>query len=395
MPIADKIQNFLGGASWIRKMFEEGEKLRQKYGEENVYDFTLGNPNVEPPQALKNELKKIAENPEPGMHRYMNNAGYQETRNAVAQVLSEESGLSFRPEHILMTVGAGGGLNVTLKTLLNPGEEVIVLTPYFVEYKFYIDNHGGKVKEVSTQDNFKLDLDALEQAINSCTRAVIINSPNNPTGVIYTEEELKNLGTLLDKKAKELNRSIYVISDEPYAKIAYEGFNVPCIFNYIKNSIKVTSHSKDLALPGERIGYTAVNPQIEDAGEIMAGMIFCNRTLGFVNAPALAQRLITSLQRETVDIEAYQEKRDILYDNLTRLGFKMVKPQGTFYLFPESPVPDEMEFIRKAQEYNILLVPGSGFGKPGYFRMSYCISKKIILNSIPAFEKLAHDMGMA
>lgn len=394
MPVANKIKNFLEGASWIRKMFEEGERLRRIHGPENVYDFTLGNPTVEPPEAFREELRKIANNPQPGMHRYMSNAGYPETRAAVAEVLSEESGLPFTAEHVIMTVGAGGGLNVVLKTLLNPGEEVIILSPYFVEYKFYIDNHGGTVKEVPTRDDFTLDIEAIGRAIGPNTRAIIINSPNNPTGVVYSARELESLGALLEQKEKEFNRAIYVVSDEPYAKIVYDGIKVPSVFKYIKRSIVVTSHSKDLALPGERIGYAAVSPEMEDAAEIMEGLVFCNRTLGFVNAPALAQRLVTPLQRETVDIDAYREKRDILYDNLTRLGFKMVKPQGAFYLFPESPLADDVEFTRKAQEFNILVVPGSGFGRPGHFRISYCIDKQVILNSLPAFEKLAREVGL-
>jgi len=394
MPIATKIDKFLESASWIRKMFEEGEKLRRIHGPENVFDFTIGNPNVEPPQAFKQELKRIAAEPELGMHRYMSNAGYENTRAAVAKVLAEDSGLSFTPENVIMTVGAGGGLNVVIKALLNPGEEVIILAPYFVEYKFYINNYSGAVKEVSTREDFSLDLEAIAKAIGPNTRAMIINTPNNPTGKVYSEQELERLGDLLEQKEKELNRALYVISDEPYAKISYDGIKVPSIFKYIKRSILVTSHSKDLALPGERIGYAAVSPQMEDAGHVMEGLVFCNRTLGFVNAPALAQRLVTPLQRETVDIAAYQEKRDILYENLTRMGYKMVKPQGAFYLFPQSPIPDDVEFIDKAQKYNLLLVPGSGFGKPGYFRISYCIDKQVILNSFTAFEKLAREVGI-
>lgn len=394
MPVASNIKTNLEGASWIRKMFEEGNRLRQLYGADNVYDFTLGNPDVEPPEAFKAELKRLADDPEPGMHRYMNNAGYPETRAAVARVLARESGLPFNENNIIMTVGAGGGLNVVLKTILNPGEEVIVLAPFFVEYKFYISNHGGTTKIVSTKEDFTLDLEAIENAIGPATRAIIINSPNNPTGVIYTAGELDKLGELLERKEKEYNSAIYALSDEPYAKIVYDGVKVPNFFKYIKRAIMITSHSKDLALPGERIGYAAVSPQMEDAGEIMEGLVFCNRTLGFVNAPALAQRLITHLQDETVDIAAYQEKRDILYNNLTELGFKMVKPQGAFYLFPKTPMPDDIEFVRTAQRYNLLLVPGTGFGKPGYFRISYCINKQIILNSLPAFKKLAAEIGL-
>ena len=394
MSISKKIEENLKRASWIRAMFEEGTKLRSKYGSENVFDFTLGNPNVEPPQKFKDELKRLALNPINGMHRYMSNAGYPETRRAIAQVLSEDSGLPFNEDNILMTVGAGGGLNVALKTLLNPGEEVIVLAPYFVEYGFYVDNHGGIIKVVQTLENFQIDLPAIENAITKNVKAIIINSPNNPTGAVYSSESLKSLGELLNKKESELKTEIYVISDEPYAKIVYDDIIVPSIFKYVDNSIIVTSHSKDLALPGERIGYLAVSPKVKNLELIMEGMIFANRTLGFVNAPALMQRLVTNLQREKVNVDEYKEKRDLLYDNLTEMGFEMVKPQGAFYLFPKSPIPDDIAFIKAAQKYNILLVPGSGFGEPGYFRISYCIDKQVILNSLPAFAKLAEEFGL-
>ncbi|SHJ84634.1 pyridoxal phosphate-dependent aminotransferase [Desulfofundulus thermosubterraneus] len=394
MAISKKIAGFLSQASWIRRMFEEGERLRALYGADKVYDFTLGNPDVEPPAAFKEELRKLAANPIPGMHRYMSNAGYEETRRAVAEVLAEETGLSFRTRHVVMTVGAGGGLNVVLKTLLDQGDEVIVLAPYFVEYRFYVDNHGGVIKEVPTGLDFQPDLAALEKAITSRTKAVIINSPNNPTGVIYEAGCLAELGKLLDKKGKELGTTIYLISDEPYAKIVYDGIEVPSVFQFTRNSIVVTSHSKDLALPGERIGYIAVHPEIDESDLLLEGLVFCNRTLGFVNAPALMQRLVAKLQREKVDIAAYQEKRDLLYNHLVSLGFEVVKPQGAFYLFPRSPLPDDLEFARLAQKHNILVVPGSGFGLAGYFRISYCISKQIILNSLPAWTQLAREVGL-
>ncbi|WP_449241340.1 pyridoxal phosphate-dependent aminotransferase [Desulfoscipio gibsoniae] len=394
MPIAQKIEGFLSASSWIRKMFEEGEKLRKIYGANKVYDFTLGNPNVEPPEAFHRELQKIAANPVPGMHRYMSNAGYDETRQAIADVLAEETGRPVTPGHIVMTCGAGGGLNVVLKTLLNPGEETIVITPYFVEYRFYVDNHGGKVREVSTSAGFQLDPAAIAAAVGPQTRAIIINSPNNPSGAVYPAEALAALGRLLQEKEKELGTTIYVISDEPYAKIVYDGVAVPNIFNHIKNSIIVTSHSKDLALPGERIGYIAINPDIADSEIIFNGLVFCNRTLGFVNAPALIQRLITPLQRETVNIDDYREKRDIIYNHLTGLGFEVTKPMGAFYFFPRCPIEDDVEFIRRAQEYNLLLVPGSGFGLPGYFRLSYCIDMQIIRNSLPAFTELAKEFKL-
>ncbi len=393
MPISNKIKSHIEKASWIRKMFEEGNTLRQQYGAENVFDFTLGNPTMEPPEALHQELKRIADQPIPGMHRYMNNAGYDETRTAVAEAIAENCGLPVKGSHIVMTCGAGAALNVVLKTLLNPGDEVIILTPYFVEYKFYIDNQGGIPVEVTTDENFQPDLEAIASAINERTRAIIINSPNNPTGVIYPQAILKQLGELLAAKEQEFGITILAISDEPYAKISF-GEEVPCIFNCISNSVIVTSHSKDLALPGERIGYIAANPQLSDVNLFMQGAIFCNRVLGFVNAPALMQRLVTSLQRTSVAIEPYRRKRDILYNKLTELGFEVVKPGGGFYLFPKSPLADEMEFIKKATENRILLVPGSGFGAPGYFRIAYCIDDDIIERSLPVWEKLAKEVGL-
>ncbi|AGL02616.1 pyridoxal phosphate-dependent aminotransferase [Desulfoscipio gibsoniae] len=391
MPIAQKIESSLSASSWIRRMFEEGEKLRKIHGADKVYDYTLGNPNVEPPEAFHRELQRIANNPIPGMHRYMSNAGYDETRQAIADVLAEETGREVTAGHIVMTCGAGGGLNVVLKTLLNPGEEVIVTTPYFVEYGFYVDNHGGKIKEVPTSAGFQLDPAAIVDAIGPQTRAIIINSPNNPSGVIYPAETLSTLGRLLEEKEKELGQAVYVISDEPYAKIVYDDAAVPNVFNYIKNSFIVTSHSKDLALPGERIGYIAINPDISDTELIFNGLLFCNRTLGFVNAPALMQRLITPLQRESVNIDDYREKRDIIYNHLTKLGFEVTKPMGAFYFFPRCPIEDDVEFVSRAQKYNLLLVPGSGFGLPGYFRLSYCIDIQIIKNSLPAFTELAKE----
>lgn len=394
MVLSDKVSSFLSRASWIRKMFEEGDRLRKIHGTDKVYDFTLGNPSVEPPQKFREELKRLALNPEPGMHRYMSNAGYPETRSAVAEVLAEQSQLPFEAKHVVMTVGAGGGLNVVLKALLNPGDEVIALSPYFVEYGFYVDNHGGILKVVPTNDAFLPDLTAISAAINAKTRAIIINSPNNPTGVVYPSEVLADLGQLVEEKSREMGRPIFVISDEPYAKIVYDGVQVPSVFKYITNAVMVTSHSKDLALPGERIGYVAVSPRINGVDTLIEGLVFCNRTLGFVNAPALMQRLVAGLQRESVDIAEYREKRDLLYNHLTSLGFEMVKPQGAFYLFPKSPLPDDIEFSRKALRHNILVVPGGGFGTPGYFRLAYCIDLDIIKRSLPAWSALAQELGM-
>ena len=395
MAISLKVRACIERSSWIRKMFEEGARLRAIHGAENVFDFTLGNPSVEPPQALNRELARLAANPLPGMHRYMNNAGYEETRAAVAEVVSEKSPQPLRAEHVIMTCGAGGALNVVLKTILNPGEEVIILTPYFVEYKFYVDNHGGVTKEVWTNpDTFQLDLAAIEQAIGPNTRAVIINSPNNPTGVVYPAESLQALGTMLERKQQELERTIFVISDEPYARLSYDGVEVPGIFNHVRNAVIATSHSKDLALPGERIGYLAVNPAMDGVALFLEGAVFCNRVLGFVNAPALMQRLIAGLQRESVDVEEYRVKRDLLYDNLTAMGFSMVKPEGGFYLFPRSPFADDIEFVKLAQKHNVLVVPGTGFGAPGFFRIAYCIDTAIIQRSLPAWERLAKEAGL-
>jgi len=396
MSISHKVQGAIERSSWIRRMFEEGAALTAEYGAENVFDFTLGNPSVEPPAAFRRELRRMAEKPDLGMHRYMNNAGYEETRASVAKHIEETSGVAISAKHIVMTCGAGGALNVTLKTILNPGEEVIILTPFFVEYKFYADNHGGTTKEVWTDpETFQPDIAAIEAAITHNTRAIIINSPNNPTGAVYSAETLTALGRMLDRKQRELDSTIYTISDEPYARLAFDGNSVPPVFRYIRNAVLVTSHSKDLALPGERIGYLAANPSMDDVDLFMEGAVFCNRVLGFVNAPALMQRLVAKLQSESVDVTEYQEKRDILYNHLIKLGFEMVKPGGGFYFFPKSPIADDVEFVRQAQKHNILLVPGSGFGAPGYFRIAYCVEMGIIERSLPAWEELAKDIGLA
>lgn len=394
MAIAAKVSQCLEQSSWIRKMFEQGAQLRARLGEDRVFDFTIGNPAVEPPAAFHEALRQLANQPKPGMHRYMSNAGYDETRAAVADLLNQRSVRPLSAEQVVMTCGAGGALNVVLKTLLNPGDEVIILAPYFVEYKFYIDNHGGVPRVVNClTDSFLPDLAAIEQAIGPNTKAIILNSPNNPTGVIYPQTSLDALEALLQRKGEELNRTLYVISDEPYARLAYDGIEVPCVFNSIRNAILVTSHSKDLALPGERIGYLAANPAMEEVDQFIAGAVFCNRVLGFVNAPALMQRLVAGLQHESVDIAAYQEKRDLLYNELTALGFSMVKPQGGFYLFPRSPLADDVAFVEQAQQHNILLVPGKGFGAPGYFRIAYCIDRAVIERSLPAWRDLATELG--
>jgi len=395
MAIAMKIATQISKSSWIRRMFEEGERLRQEFGAEHVHDFTLGNPDVEPPEAFQREFLSLAQHPLPGMHRYMNNAGYTETRAAVAEKLAGQSGLGVTADHVVMTCGAGGALNVVLKTILNPGEEVIILAPYFVEYKFYIDNHGGVPVEVWTDHkNFQLDIDAIEKALTPKTRAIIICSPNNPTGVIYPEESLRKLGEVVKKVHRHNGHLVYVISDEPYARIAFDGNHVPNIFPLIESSIIVTSHSKDLALPGERIGYLAANPRMDTVMQFMEGAVFSNRVLGFVNAPALMQRLVAKLQDESVDIADYQAKRDLLVKELTGMGFEMVRPDGAFYLFPKSPLADDVAFVKMAQKHHILLVPGAGFGAPGFFRIAYCVDMKVIERSLPAWSSLAKEAGL-
>jgi aspartate aminotransferase len=389
-----KITENLSKSSMIRAMFEEGERLRKIYGPDKVYDFSLGNPETEPPKAVKESLKKYVLNDQPGLHRYMSNAGHADVRQKVAAYLQKENDITLSAENIIMTVGAASALNVSLKALLNPGEEVIVLSPYFVEYLFYIGNHGGKPVIVNTDpDTFQPDLKVLEKAITPHTKAMIINTPNNPTGVVYSEEILIKLSKLLESKEKEFNTQIYVISDQPYDKIVYDGVKVPSILKIIKNSILVNSFSKSLALPGERIGYIAVSSRIDEADILSGCMVFCNRTLGYVNAPSLMQKVVADCLNETVDIEEYKKKRDILYNQLVSLGFECIKPQGAFYLFPKSLIPDDNEFKNRALKYNLLIVPGQGFGCPGHFRLSYSVSLKTVENSLGAFEALAKEFG--
>ncbi|MFH1030975.1 MAG: pyridoxal phosphate-dependent aminotransferase [Chloroflexota bacterium] len=389
MAISDKVRKGIEAASWIRRMFDEGIVLKQRYGKENVFDLTLGNPIMEPPPEFHEELKRLARNPLPGMHRYMENAGYAETRAAVAKQLSLESGTKFTTDDIVMTCGAAGALNVILKTILNPGDEVIIFAPYFAEYIFYIDNHSGVVKILPTDERFVPKLDILQTAINAKTRAVIINSPNNPSGAVYSEDFIHKLGILLKEKSAQFGKVIFLISDEAYRKIVYDWITCPHIWSYYQQSILATSHSKDLALPGERIGYIAIHPECDGRKELVDGFIFCNRILGFVNAPALMQNIVRNLPGVSVSVADYQRKRDFLCENLTGMGYSLVKPQGAFYLFPKSPVADDVAFVRELQKSLVLTVPGSGFGSPGYFRISYCLDDKTIEGSLDGFRKAA------
>lgn len=373
-------------SSWIRKMFEEGIRLKQEFGEENVFDLSLGNPVMEPPEKVQNALMEAAKDTSPGLHRYMPNAGFHEVRQAIAETLSDECNLKLSAKDLVMVCGAAGGLNITLKTLLDPGDEVIIFAPYFVEYIFYADNHGGKAVSVNTRKDFSLDFDSLKNALNEKTKAVIINSPNNPTGVVYSRGDLKQLAEILSRHSDEYGRPVYLISDDPYKKIIFEGAEAANILGLYENSLYITSHSKDIALPGERIGFVAVHPKCGDAAHLMEGLIFSNRILGFVNAPALIQRVIKKAQGVTVDVEQYRKKRDFLYAELTQIGYELVKPQGAFYFFPKSPIDDEVEFVKKLAEEKVLVVPGCGFGCPGYFRISYCLPDSVLESSIAGFE---------
>ncbi|MDE1044297.1 MAG: pyridoxal phosphate-dependent aminotransferase [Nitrospinaceae bacterium] len=391
MAIAQKITGFMENSSWIRKMFEEGIRLKKEFGEENVFDLSLGNPVIEPPEEVRKALIESARDESHGLHRYMPNAGLADVRAVIAESLSPECKVELSANDVVMVCGAAGGLNITLKTLLDPGDEVIIFAPYFVEYLFYADNHGGKAVAVPTLDDFRLNFEALQNALNEKTKAVIINSPNNPTGVLYSRQELQELARVLKAHSDKLGKAVYLISDDPYKKITFDGVEAPNIMEFYQDSIYITSHSKDIALPGERIGFLAVHPQCESAGLLMAGLIFCNRVLGFVNAPALIQRVVKQVQGVTVDVEQYRRKRDYLYNELTRIGYQVVKPQGAFYFFPKSPLEDEVEFVKKLADKKVLVVPGRGFGLPGYFRISYCLPDSVIEGSIAGFEKAYHE----
>ncbi|MCX5808851.1 MAG: pyridoxal phosphate-dependent aminotransferase [Proteobacteria bacterium] len=386
MSISKSISHSMKSSSWIRAMFEEGEKMKKIYGPENILDFTLGNPIIEPPKGFKEELAKAVSSDAKGMHRYMSNSGYEFVREEIADYCKEKSRFPFTKDHIVMTVGAAGGLNVVFKAILDPGNEVIVPNPYFVEYMFYIGNHGGIMKLVETKDNFHLDIDNIEKAINKKTRAVLINSPNNPTGVVYTEEELKELAGILRKK-RDKGQRIFLIADEAYRKLIYNGTILPDVFNIYEDTIVVTCHSKDLGLAGERIGYIVASPSITNIKPLMDAMIFANRILGFINAPALMQRVVGKFQHSSVDMMEYQRMRDAIYAILVESGFEVIKPSGAFYIFPKSPVQDDIKFVRKLQRHHILAVPGIGFGKQGYFRLAYCVEMDIIERSRPYFKE--------
>jgi aspartate aminotransferase len=387
MSASNKIKGYMERSSWIRKMFEQGIELKSKFGSDRVFDFSLGNPNLEPPEKVKQALLEVIEDRRSGKHAYMPNAGLKETREAVASFLSKEHGVKLTWEHMIMTCGAGGGLNIALKTILDEKDEVIVLTPYFVEYLFYINNHNGIDRLINTNEDFSLDLKAIEAGISPKTKAIIVNSPNNPSGRVYDDNSLSFLGKILLKMREKYDRTVYLLSDEPYSKLVYDGIRVPSVFKAYPYSLIITSYSKDLSLPGERIGFVAVNPAMENWREIADGLTFCNRILGFVNAPALMQRILPQLQGVTVDIQEYQRKRDRLSGVLFDAGYSFIKPEGAFYLFPKSPIPDDVLFVRTLLEENILAVPGTGFGSPGFFRLAYCVEDRVIEGSTEGFRR--------
>lgn len=392
MPISNKISQYLERGSWIRKLFEEGAQMMQDGSGKPVYDFSIGNPDLEPPIEFKEALKEIAQDDTPGQHKYMANVGYKETREAVAGSLKKDYDIDFKANNVIMTVGAGGALNSILKAILDDGEEVIAPAPYFVEYAFYVSNHGGVLKTVDSADNFDIDVDKIESAITEKTRAVIITNPSNPTGVLYPQETLDKLGSMLRKVSKSRKRPIFLIDDAPYRKLVYDVEKCTSAFSAYENTIMGTSHSKDLGLPGERIGFIAISPKMEGWEKMADACAFTNRTLGFVNAPAIMQKIVTKLQNVTIDLDWYRRKRDLLFNELTRMGYEVPFPGGAFYMFPKCPIEDDIEFVNILKNKRVLVVPGTGFGKPGYFRISYCVSDEKIMGSLPAFEEAINEV---
>lgn len=389
--ISKKMIPLMQNNSAIRMMFEEGKKLAAIHGQENVFDFSLGNPSVPAPEEVNQAIKDIIEEEDSlFVHGYMSNAGYEDVRETIAESLNRRFNTSFGSSNILMTVGAASGLNVILKTLLNPGEEVITFAPYFVEYGSYVRGYDGELVVVSPNTvDFQPNLQEFEEKINGKTKAVIINTPNNPTGVIYSDETLRRIAPILEKKEKELGSSIVLISDEPYRELAYDGATVPWVTNYYHNTVICYSYSKSLSLPGERIGYLVIPDEMEDSRDVIQVATIANRVLGCVNAPSLMQRVIKRRVDAEVDVAAYDRNRNLLYNSLKDYGFDCIKPEGAFYLFVKSPVENEKEFCETAKQYNVLVVPGSSFACPGYVRIAYCVSYDKIERSLPAFKKIA------
>jgi aspartate aminotransferase len=395
MGIASKIKRDLLRSSWIRQMFETGVVLKRKHGERNVFDLSLGNPLLEPPEAFFRELRRLAEDPPPGMHRYMPNSGYRETRSAVAVQLALETGVPFEWSNVIMTCGAGGALNVLFKAILDPEDEVVLFSPYFGEYPFYVDNHGGISRMAPTDERFLPKIAVLEGLLGPRTKAVLINSPNNPSGVVYSAELLRVLGETLRRAEEQYQTQIYLVSDEPYARLIFDGLDYPRVFGFHPSAVVATSYSKDLSLAGERIGYLAVHPECPGGGELMDALTHCTRVLGFVNAPALMQHIVRNLQGVAVDSAWYERRRDYLYRELTDMGYSVVKPQGAFYMFPRSPLDDDLAFVQDLQDQNVLVVPGTGFGSPGHFRISYAVEDWVLEGAMEGLRRAAISSGLS
>lgn len=394
--IADKMKVMIQNSSAIRAMFEEGKKMAAQYGAENVYDFSLGNPNVPAPAQVKEAIIEELEKDDPVMlHGYMSNSGYEDVREEVAKSLNKRFDTTFHAENIVMTVGAAGGLNVALKSLLNPGDEVLVIAPYFGEYNSYVANYDGVVVVVSPDtETFQPNLKEMEEKITERTKAVIVNSPNNPTGVVYSEKTIQAMADLLRRKEEEFHTDIYLISDEPYRELAYDGVDVPYLTKYYKNTIVGYSFSKSLSLPGERIGYLVIPDEAADAEDLQAAANVATRILGYVNAPSLMQRAVAKCLDAQADVPYYDRNREALYTGLKNLGFSCIKPEGAFYLFVKSPVEDEKIFCQVAKKHHILIVPGSSFACPGYVRIAYCVAYETIVNSMDGFKKLADEFQL-
>lgn len=389
--ISEGMKKLVAGSSVIRAMFEEGKKMAAQFGAENVYDFSLGNPSVEPPKAVKEAIVKVLDEDSPNfVHGYMNNSGYEDVREAIANSINKKFGTAFGVKNIVMTVGAAGGLNVVLKTIINPGDEVMTFAPFFGEYRNYVSNFGATLVAVPpVRSDFQPDAATFEKMITPKTKAVIINTPNNPTGVVYTEETIKAIAEVLDRKQKEYGSSIFLISDEPYRELVYGDVQVPYMTKYYANTIVGYSYSKSLSLPGERIGYLVIPNEVDDFEDMISAASVATRILGFVNAPSLQQRVVAKCLEETTDIEAYNVNRKLLYETLTEYGYECVKPDGAFYLWVKALEPDDTAFVANAKKLHLLLVPGSSFGGPGYVRIAYCVSKDMIERSLPAFKELA------
>jgi len=394
--ISEKMKYLTANGSAIRAMFEEGKKLADKYGRENVYDFSLGNPSTPPPESVRREAIRVLEETDPTfLHGYMSNVGYEDVRTALADSLNRRFGTNYGPQHLVMTVGAAGALNVALKAILNPGDEVILQAPFFGEYVNYLSNFDGVPVVVSPHyEDFSLNLAGIEEAINEKTKAIILNSPNNPTGAIYPDKDLKALADLLRAKQLAYGHAIYLISDEPYREIVFTEDAVPFLPDYYENTFVGYSYSKSLSLPGERIGYLLIHSEMEEIDSVIAACGVANRILGFVNAPSLMQRVIMSLKDETADMSVYKRNKEVLCRELGSFGYEIVEPRGAFYMFPKTPTEDEMPFIEAAKEERILIVPGRTFACPGYFRLAFCVSEKTVDDSLEGFRKLARRFGM-